>query len=114
MADQRDIAGRIALWLFRIGILWALILAPVTLFLLFERVWGLWRVGVYLLIGFAVWGGWYWRSRKERHSQQPLCFGFFPRSSTRLTLFTWLSTSQIGERFCFSTRWPFMRGGTLR
>jgi len=80
VAIQRDIAGKIALWLFRLGILWAFILAPVTVMSLLS-VFGpglnLWRLGVYLLIGFAVWGGWRWRSRKRRSLRASAAFWLF-------------------------------------
>jgi hypothetical protein len=69
MTTQRDIPGRIAKWLFRIGIIWAVILAPVTVVALmsaFDRVWRWWPFAIYILVGFGVWFGWRWRSRGRR------------------------------------------------
>jgi hypothetical protein len=88
MTSSRDIPGRIAQWLFRIGILWAVILVPLTLvsFLsVFGRGMSFWQVGVYCLIGFAVWFGWRWRSRQRR----PL------RSSAAL----WLASAAFNSAF---------------
>ena len=80
MATQRDIAGKIALWLFRLGIVWAFILVPVTVMSLlsaFGPGLNFWRLGIYFLIGFAVWGGWLWRSRKRRSLKASAAFWLF-------------------------------------
>ena len=69
MQTSRDIPGRIARWLFRIGIVWAVILVPFTIvsFLsVFGRGTSFWQLGVYCLFGLAVWFGWRWRSRQRR------------------------------------------------
>lgn len=68
MPVQRDIPGNIARLLFRVGIIWAIILAPFAIlsFLpVFSRGESLWPLGVYLLCGVGVWGGWYWRSQRQ-------------------------------------------------
>jgi hypothetical protein len=80
MTTQRDIPGSIAKWLFRIGIIWAVILVPFTIvaFLsVFGRGLRFWQLGFYFLIGFAVWGGWWWRSRQRRSLRAVAAFWFF-------------------------------------
>lgn len=69
MNNPRDIPRRIARFLFILGIFWALFLILPTLAsigLSFQRG-GRWSLAAaYLLCGFAVWGGWRWRSRQLR------------------------------------------------
>jgi hypothetical protein len=80
MPTQRDIPGRIAQWLFRIGIIWAVILVPFTIvaFLsVFGRGTGFWQLGIYALVGFGVWGGWRWRSRQRRSLRAAAAFWLF-------------------------------------
>ena len=60
-----DTPRLIARWLFRIGIIWAVILVIPTIgFLVTNPVWGF--LGYYWLTGFMVWLGWWWRSRGQR------------------------------------------------
>ncbi len=68
MPHQTDVSGQIARWLFRLGIVWAIILIPVTVFLFLPSPVGgsFWLLGIYCLIGFAVWLGWRWRSRDSQ------------------------------------------------
>jgi len=69
MNNPRDIPRRIARFLFIVGIFWALFLILPTLAsigLSFQRGDRWWMAATYLLCGFAVWGGWRWRSRQLR------------------------------------------------
>jgi hypothetical protein len=69
MYHPRDIPRRIARFLFIVGIFWALLLILPTLAsigLSFQRGGRSWMGATYLLCGFAVWGGWHWRSRQLR------------------------------------------------
>ena len=80
MTTQRDIPGHIARWLFRIGIIWAVILALPTvgaLLSVFDSVWRMWQIGIHLLIGFVVWIGWRWRSRGPRRLVASIVFWLF-------------------------------------
>jgi hypothetical protein len=80
---QRDLPGRLARWLFRIGTVWAAILAPIacvcfilTIVVLADYCFSRGSFGTidrgvfifpYLLAGYAVWLGWGWRSQKPRN-----------------------------------------------
>jgi hypothetical protein len=73
MQMPQDIPARIARWLFWLGVVWAVYLAPFTLFSIFEVFlnshflkirWVLF--GIYLLAGYSVWIGWRWRGRQRR------------------------------------------------
>lgn len=80
MTTQRDIPGNIARWLFRIGIIWAVILLLPTVGALlsaFDRAWRMWLLGVYFLVGYGVWIGWRWRSRQCRALVASAAFWLF-------------------------------------
>jgi hypothetical protein len=87
--DRRDIPGRLATWLFRVGTIWAALLAPVIviacaltiIFLLAGLVLGkpygpsreMWLCP-YLLAGYAIWLGWGWRSLQPRNKLVSILF----------------------------------------
>ena len=79
MPIQSDISGQIARWLFRLGIIWAIILVPITIFLFLpsRSGMGLWPLGIYILIGFAVWLGWRWRSKERPALRVAVAFWLF-------------------------------------
>ncbi|MFO0914782.1 MAG: hypothetical protein U0795_17620 [Pirellulales bacterium] len=69
MNNPRDIPRRIARFLFIVGVFWGLVLVVPTIAsigLSFQRGFRGWIIVGYLLSGFAVWGGWLWRSRQLR------------------------------------------------
>ena len=73
MRSQRDIPRLIARWLFYIGCIWALILVPCLGFAAFSAPFGLLSLDlrplvlvVYIITGYLVWIGWFWRSRNRR------------------------------------------------
>jgi hypothetical protein len=90
--NKQDIPMRMALWLFRVGTIWAALLFPVTVVFSFTTVvllFGLLEYGKsaaslgsgiwvcpYLLSGYAVWIGWGWRSRQTRSVFMSASFWF--------------------------------------
>jgi len=55
----------IARWLFRIGTIWAFILAiPTVALLMPDATWG--YLAYYFIAGYGIWIGWFWRSRRKR------------------------------------------------
>jgi len=86
----QDTPGRLARWLFRIGTVWAALLAPVAGLALIVTIVVLADHGLsshpfgtigremlicpYLLAGYAVWFGWGWRSRKPRNTLLSVLF----------------------------------------
>ena len=90
LPNQRDIPGAIALWLFRTGIIWAVILVPMTMvsFLsIFGRGANLWPFGVYFLIGFAVWAAGVGAVVSDEDSPLQPHSGWFPLRSMRCSSF---------------------------
>jgi hypothetical protein len=79
MTIQTDIPGHIARWLFRLGIVWAIILVPVTIVLILpsRRGGGLLLLALYYLIGFAVWLGWRWRGHQRLTRRDATIFWLF-------------------------------------
>jgi hypothetical protein len=69
MPIQSDVPGNIALWLFRLGIIWAIALVPLTIVLF--------PLGVYGLVGLAVWLGWRWRSNERPALRVAAAFWLF-------------------------------------
>jgi len=63
MTTQRDIPRSIARVLAGLGLIWAFFLALPTIATFFIR--GAWPFSIYLVCGYAVWFGWYWRSRRH-------------------------------------------------
>jgi hypothetical protein len=80
MTTQRDIPAHIARWLFRIGIIWVVVLALPTIGALlsaFDRAWRIWQLGIYFLVGYGVGIGWRWRSRQRRALAPSAAFWLF-------------------------------------
>ena len=86
---RADVPGFIARWMFRVGTLGAAIQLPITgivlIFTLVAIIGGLTHlgpskpskellVGPYLLINYAVWAGWGWRSRRLRSKTVSILF----------------------------------------
>lgn len=70
MSTQRDTPKLIAKWLFYIGCVWAFILVPCLVIATFSAPFGLLSLdlrplmlAVYIVTGYLIWLGWFWRSR---------------------------------------------------
>ena len=64
-SETADRPQAIARWLFRFGIIWAVILAiPTVALLMPDSTWG--YLAYYFIVGYGIWIGWFWRSRRKR------------------------------------------------
>jgi hypothetical protein len=97
MRIKNDIPGRIARWLFTLGFFWAgIAVVPTILSLgsLLDKGASLWRLAVYLLIGYGVWAGWLWRSRQARTLRVSAALWLFSAAWNSLFVFLLSTASQ--------------------
>ena len=79
MITQPDVPRRIARVLFVLGTVWAIILAPMFAGIFERDAWRAWPITVYMICGYGVWFGWFWRS--------------FRHPSRRLSVVIWVSSA---------------------
>src|SRR4051812_5626068 len=111
MRIENDVPRRIAHWLFTLGFLWAgIAVVPtiLTLVSVFDRGPSLWRVSVYLLIGYAVWAGWLWRSRQNRPLRGFSGFLLFLAAGDSIFFVFLLTKTQEPKVLFFEGDWLFL------
>jgi hypothetical protein len=99
---ERDVPRKIAFWLFIFGTIWTVWLIPfvvvsfVGIFQIHEKnYWLSWTMLATFLPGYAVWLGWFWRSRRNL--------------SIRIVTFLWVVS--IADNLYFIV--PFFKDGDL-
>ena len=126
-AQQRkdDVPGLMARWMFRIGLVWACILLPVTAIFTVISMAALigsvaypgslkstdqsWAIAPFLLSGYAIWIGWGWRSRKVR--RLATCVSFWAVSAAFNSLIpvqAWRNAHAIWVMFMPNVLWSIL------